>query len=71
MNLFKKKSGYVSEFTQFLSDMKAKNPRIEEGQLAGRSRLWDKAPQDMDSMRRASESRVKQQAYVYQSPSKH
>jgi hypothetical protein len=47
--------------------MKAKNPRIEEGQLAGRSRLWDKEPQDLDSMRRAGESRVKQQAYVYQS----
>ena len=67
MNLFNKKSGYVSEFTQFLNDMKAKNPRIEEGQRAGRARLWDKEPQDLDSLRRARESRVKQPAYVYQS----
>ena len=67
MNLFKKKSGYVSEFTEFLTDLKAKNPRIEENQRAGRARLWDKEPIDLDSMRRAQESRVKQSAYVYQS----
>ncbi len=67
MNLFKKKSGYVSEFTEFLTDLKAKNPRLEESQRAGRARLWDKEPIDLDSMRRAQESRVKQGAYVYQS----
>ncbi len=67
MNLFKKKSGYVSEFTEFLTDLKAKNPRIEEGQRAGRARLWDKEPINLDNMRRAQESRVKQSAYVHQS----
>ncbi len=67
MNLFKKKSGYVSAFTEFLTDLKAKNPRLEESQRAGRARLWDKEPIDLDSMRRAQESRVKQGAYVYQS----
>lgn len=67
MNLFKKKSGYVSEFTEFLTDLKAKHPGTEERQREGRARLWDKEPINLDSMRRVEESRVKQQAYVYQS----
>ena len=46
--------------------MKAKNPKIEENQRAGRSIWWDKAPIDLDARRRDQESRVKQQAYVYQ-----
>ena len=64
--MFKKKNGYVSEFTQFLAEMKNQDPAIEEGQLNGRARLWDKEPTDLDSQRRLQESRVKQQAYVYQ-----
>ncbi len=63
---FIKKSGYVSEFTQFLGEMKQQNPAMEEGQRAGRARLWDKEPIDLDNMRRAQESRVQQSAYVYQ-----
>lgn len=64
--MFKKKNGYVSEFTQFLAEMKNQDPAIEEGQRNGRARLWDKEPTDLDSQRRLQESRVKQQAYVYQ-----
>lgn len=67
MNLFKKKSGYVSEFTQFLAEMKTHDPAIEEGQRTGRARLWDKEPINLDDQRRTQESRVKQSAYVYQS----
>lgn len=67
MGLFTKKSGYVSEFTQFLGEMKEKNPAIEEGQRAGRARLWDKEAIDLDNARRTQESRVRQSAYVYQS----
>jgi len=67
MSWFIKKSGYVSEFTQFLGEMKQKNPAIEEGQRAGRARLWDKEAIDLDNMRRSQESRVQQSAYVYQS----
>lgn len=67
MAWFIKKSGYVSEFTQFLGEMKQKNSAIEEGQRAGRARLWDKEPIDLDNMRRSEESRVHQSAYVYQS----
>ena len=46
--------------------MKKKNPAIEEGLRAGRARLWDKEPIDLDNMRRSQESRVHQSAYVYQ-----
>ena len=67
MNLFKKKSGYVSEFTEFLTGLKTENPGIEQRQREGRARLWDKEPLNLDSLRRTEESRVKQQAYVYQS----
>ena len=67
MAWFMKKSGYVSEFTQFLGELKQKNPAIEEGQRDGRARLWDQQPIDLDNMRRSQESRVAQSAYVYQS----
>jgi hypothetical protein len=56
---------YVSDFTKFIAEMKTRNPQIEEGQIRGRSILWDKAI-DRESMRRFRDSRVPQQAYVYQ-----
>ncbi len=67
MSLFAKKSGYVSEFTRFITDLKQQNPRLEAEQQAGRARLWDKEKVDLEEMRRVQESRVKQKAYVYQS----
>ncbi len=60
-----KKSGYVSEFTSFLTELKQLNPKLEAEQQAGRARLWDKQKLDLDEMRRAQASRVKQKAYVY------
>lgn len=57
---------YESEATQFINDLKKKNPKLEESQRAGRALLWDKAPIDLDQRKRADESRVRQQAYVYQ-----
>lgn len=56
---------YVSDFTRFIEDLKAKNPQIEEGQVRGRDILWDKAI-DREAMQRFRESRVPQPAYVYQ-----
>ncbi len=67
MNIFKKKSGYVSDFTRFIDELKQKNPKLEADQQQGRARLWDKDKLDLDEMRRAQESRIKQSAYVYQS----
>ncbi|MGI4938937.1 MAG: DUF3460 family protein [Janthinobacterium lividum] len=46
--------------------LKANNPAIEAGQMAGRALLWDKKPIDLDTQARTDASRVKQQAYVYQ-----
>lgn len=66
MKLSKQYSGYQSEMTQFLKDLKAKNPKIEEEQRQGRARLWDKPEIDLDEFERNKASRVKQQAYVYQ-----
>jgi len=60
-----KQSGYVSEFTSFLNELKQQNPTLEAEQQAGRARLWDKQKLDLDEMRRAQASRVKQKAYVY------
>ena len=57
---------YESEASQFINALKKKDPTLEESQRAGRALLWDKAPIDLDQRKRADESRVKQQAYVYQ-----
>ncbi|GGI18064.1 MAG: DUF3460 family protein [Oxalicibacterium faecigallinarum] len=57
---------YQSEATKFIEELKAKNPHIDAGQIQGRALLWDKSPIDLDQLERTKESRVKQQAYVYQ-----
>lgn len=66
MKLTKQFQMYESEITQFINDLKKKNPKLEENQREGRALLWDKAPIDLDLTERNDESRVKQQAYVYQ-----
>lgn len=65
--LFSKKTTYVSEITQFIDELKSKNPSLEEQQRAGRALLWDKEPIDLDKTARDKASRVAQQPYVYQS----
>ena len=57
---------YESEHTKFIKQLKEKNPGMEERQQAGRALLWDKAPLSLDEQRRINESRIRQQAYVYQ-----
>jgi hypothetical protein len=57
---------YESEHTKFIKELKAKTPGIEERQQAGRALLWDKAPISLDEQRRIAESRLRQQAYPYQ-----
>ena len=66
MKLTKQHQRYESEITKFIKDLKQKNPKLEEQQREGRALLWDKAPLDLDTQDRTKESRVKQQAYVYQ-----
>jgi hypothetical protein len=57
---------YESEATQFIAELKQKNPKLEEEQRAGRALLWDKTPINLDNSERENSSRVKQQPYVYQ-----
>jgi hypothetical protein len=56
---------YESDITQFLKQLKAEKPQLEDEQRKGRSLLWDKAPIDLEERARANSSRVKQKAYVY------
>ena len=66
MGLFSKHSNYESDHTKFIKELKDKTPGMEERQLEGRNLLWDKAPISLDEQRRVDESRIRQQAYVYQ-----
>lgn len=66
MSFSKHNKLYVSDYTKFLTEMKQKNPALDEKQRLGRLIHWDKAPLDLDTRRRVEESRIKQQAYVYQ-----
>jgi hypothetical protein len=64
LDQFKAKS-YESEFTAFVRELKQQRPDLEEEQRKSRAIWWDHE-QDLDTQRRAQESRVRQQAYVYQ-----
>ena len=56
---------YTSDVTDFIADMKAKKPTLEDEQRAGRALLWDKRI-DRDAAAEQAEARVPQQPYVYQ-----
>jgi hypothetical protein len=58
---------YESDITKMMRQLLQDKPQIVEEQRKSRSFWWDKKP-DPDARRRALESRVKQQAYVYGSP---
>lgn len=57
---------YESEATQFINSLKQSNPKLEQGQREGRALLWDKAPINLEERQRLAESKIGQQAYVYQ-----
>ncbi|HVE10077.1 MAG TPA: DUF3460 family protein [Paraburkholderia sp.] len=56
---------YQSDITQFLNQLKAQKPQLEEEQRRGRSLLWDKQPIDLDERAQQQSSRVQQTSYVY------
>ena len=56
---------YKSEITQFIDELKAKKPTLEQEQRAGRALLWDK-PIDAEWQAEFQAGKVPQQAYVYQ-----
>jgi hypothetical protein len=60
---------YKSDVTQFIEELRAKNPRLEDEQRAGRALLWDR-PIDREAQARWREARVPQQSYVYQTKTK-
>jgi hypothetical protein len=64
MPLFWKR--YKSDITEFIDELKAKKPSLEEEQRAGRALLWDK-PIDRTAQAEYRDARVPQQPYVYQS----
>ncbi len=57
---------YKSNITQFLEELKAQKPELEQAQQEGRALLWDKAPSSPEEQQRNLLARVKQKAYVYQ-----
>jgi len=66
MKFSKQFSLYESEATNFIKDLKKANPALEQSQRDGRALLWDKPVIDLDTQKRNQESRINQQAYVYQ-----
>jgi hypothetical protein len=56
---------YKSDVTNFIEDLKAKKPSLEDEQRAGRALLWDRAL-DREALEEWQEARVRQQPYVYQ-----
>ncbi|MDP4621426.1 MAG: DUF3460 family protein [Hydrogenophaga sp.] len=56
---------YTSDTTQFLAQLKEKNPSLEAEQREGRALLWDSG-MNAQFQADASTARVPQQPYVYQ-----
>jgi hypothetical protein len=56
---------YTSDVTNFIDELKANKPSLEEEQRAGRSLLWDKRI-DRDAQAEYGDARVPMQPYVYQ-----
>lgn len=57
---------YRSEFTEFLTKLRAERPHLDAEQRKGRDIWWDRGPIDMDRTRRNLQSKVAQKAYPYQ-----
>lgn len=59
-------TGYVSEHTKFIDALKAQTPGMEQRQQEGRALLWDTAPLSLDEVARVQQSKLRQNAYPYQ-----
>jgi hypothetical protein len=55
---------YKSDVTQFIDSLKARDPKLEDRQLEGRARLWDK-PIDREAEKNWRDADVPQKPYVY------
>ena len=56
---------YESDASKLLSELMVEKPQIAKEKNKGLALWWDRT-QDADELRRARESEVRQQAYVYQ-----
>lgn len=59
---------YKSDVTNFIEELKAKKPTLEDEQRKGRALLWDRAL-DREQLQEFRDARVPQQPYVYQTRS--
>jgi Protein of unknown function (DUF3460) len=64
MSIFQR-ADYQSEATQFLQQLKAQKPELEQQQRDGRALLWDKNV-DREAQQEFGAARVAQKPYVYQ-----
>ena len=64
MNIFSRPM-YQSDSTQFLDQLKVKDPALEAKQRQGRALLWDKTV-DRSAWREYRAATVQQKPYVYQ-----
>lgn len=60
---------YQSEATEFINQLKTKDPQIAQRQLQGRALLWNKEV-DRDAWSEYRAAQVEQQPYVYQTAPK-
>lgn len=56
---------YESDLTRMIRDLLVEKPQIVDEQKKGRSMWWDKKP-DPEGQKKLQDSKVSQQAYVYQ-----
>ena len=64
MNIFYRPK-YQSDTTQFIAQLKTKDPALEAKQREGRDLLWDKEV-DRSAWSEYREAEVEQKPYVYQ-----
>ena len=68
MNIFYRPK-YLSDTTQFINELKARNAQMATGQVEGRALLWNKSL-DRDALSGFGAARVSQKPYVYQTTPK-
>ncbi len=56
---------YTSDVTNFIEELRAKKPALEDEQRAGRALLWDRSL-NRNAQAEWADARVPQQPYVYQ-----
>lgn len=65
---FFRRPDYQSDATQFIDQLKAQKPSLEQEQRQGRALLWDRNV-DAEFQAQAQAARVAQKPYVYQTES--